>query len=71
MGRAGSEVRLDCCGWVGLGQKKKEGWRNKRKGFPFSKIIQTNEFKQEFEFKHSKQCTGMYATVNSYISLFN
>jgi hypothetical protein len=28
-------------------------------------------FKPEFEFKHSKTCYSMYATVNSYISLIN
>jgi hypothetical protein len=34
---------------------------------------QTNkfEFKPRFESKHPKQCTGMNATLNSYISLIN
>jgi hypothetical protein len=53
-----------------LGQKEKEEGGGKKRLSIF-KTIQTNEFKQEFEFKHSKQCTSMYATVNSYISLFN
>jgi hypothetical protein len=54
-----------------LGQKKGGGWSEKRKPFQFLKPTQTNEFKQKFEFKHSKQCTSMYATGNSYISLIN
>jgi hypothetical protein len=40
-------------------------------GFQISKPTQANEFKQRFEFKESKQCTSMYATGNSYISLIN
>jgi hypothetical protein len=33
---------------------------------------QTNlEFKPRFESNNQKQCTSMYATVNSYISLIN
>jgi hypothetical protein len=49
-------------------REKIEG--GKGEGFPFYKNTQTIEFKQEFEFNHSKQWTSMYATVNSYISLF-
>jgi hypothetical protein len=37
----------------------------------FQKTTQTNEFKQRFEFKHSKQFTSMYATGNSYIPSIN
>jgi hypothetical protein len=51
--------------------KKKRRRVEEKKRLSIFKTIQTNEFKQEFEFKHSKQCTSMYATVNSYISLFN
>jgi hypothetical protein len=36
------------------GPKRKKVGGVKRIGFPFFKNIQTNEFKQEFEFKHSK-----------------
>jgi hypothetical protein len=44
-----------------------EGGRGiKGKAFKISKTTQGNEFKQKFEFKHSKQCTSMYATGNSY-----
>jgi hypothetical protein len=49
----------------------------KRKGLlssffliPF-KTSKQFEFKPRFEFNHSKQCTSMYAKVNSYISLIN
>jgi hypothetical protein len=42
-----------------------------REPFQIFKTTQTTEFKQRFEFKHSKQCTIMYATVNFYISLIN
>jgi hypothetical protein len=58
-------------GLVDLGWKGR--WReNKRKRFfQIFKLTQANEFKQRFEFKHSKQCTSMYATGNSYTSLFN
>jgi hypothetical protein len=54
--------------WAG---KEKERGGKRKKGFQFSKSTQANEFKPRFEFKHSKQCTSMYATVNSYISLIN
>jgi hypothetical protein len=57
--------------WSRAGKEKREGWREKGNFFKFSKTTQTNEFKQRFEFKHSKQCTSMYATGNSYISLIN
>jgi hypothetical protein len=57
--------------WSRAGREKREGWREKGNLFKFSKTTQTNEFKQRFEFKHSKQCTSMYATGNSYISLIN
>jgi hypothetical protein len=52
--------------WAGeeKGEKREQG-----KGFQISKSTQANEFKPRFEFNHSKQCTSMYATVNSYISL--
>jgi hypothetical protein len=57
---------------LALGRKgKEEGGGKKRKAFQISKTTQANEFKQKFEFKHSKQCTSMYATGNSYISLLN
>jgi hypothetical protein len=53
-------------GWAAeLGWKGKGGRREKEKGFQISKSTQANEF------KHSKQCTSMHATVNSYISLIN
>jgi hypothetical protein len=49
-----------------LGQKEGGGGGRKyEKGFSISKTNQTNEF------KHSKQCTSMYATGNSHISLLN
>jgi hypothetical protein len=35
-----------------------------REPFQIFKTTQTNEFKQRFEFTHSKQCTSMYATVH-------
>jgi hypothetical protein len=55
-----------------VGPKGRKGeWREEGNLFKFSKTTQTNEFKQRFEFKHSKQCTSMYATGNSYISLIN
>jgi hypothetical protein len=54
-----------------LGWKGKGGRREKGKKFLNFKSTQAIEFKQRFEFKHSKQCTRMYATVNSYISLIN
>jgi hypothetical protein len=56
---------------TGLGQKKRKRVEGGREPFQLFKTTQTNEFKQRFEFKHSKQCTSMYATVNSYISLIN
>jgi predicted Fe-S protein YdhL (DUF1289 family) len=52
-------------------EKEKGERREKGKGFQISKSTQANEFKPRFEFNHSKQCTSMYATVNSYISLIN
>jgi hypothetical protein len=77
-GRAGPEARLGfcaCCGGAGLrnwnGPKRKKVGGVKRKGFPFFKNIQTNEFKKSLNSNTQKQCTSMYATVNSYISLFN
>jgi hypothetical protein len=77
-GRAGPEARLGfcaCCGGAGLrnwnGPKRKKVGGVKRKGFPFFKNIQTNEFKQEFEFKHSKTMHQHVCNRNSYISLFN
>jgi hypothetical protein len=60
--------------WAGSrdwAKRKEESGGKKRKAFQFPKTTQTNEFKQEFEFKHSKQCTSMDATGNSYISLLN
>jgi hypothetical protein len=48
----------------------RRSWAQNRNSFYFYKNNQTHEFKHEFEFKHEKQCYGMYATVNSYISLF-
>jgi hypothetical protein len=54
--------------WAG---KEKGERREKGKGFQISKSTQANEFKPRFELNHSKQCTSMYATVNSYISLIN
>jgi hypothetical protein len=66
----GSGAVMGCGGK--LGQKEKRRVEEiKEKLFIFKKNIQTNEFKQKFEFKHSKQCTSMYATGNSYISLLN
>jgi hypothetical protein len=54
------------------GLKRENGeWREKEKVLNFKKNTQANEFKQRFEFKHSNQCTNMYATVNPYISLIN
>jgi hypothetical protein len=61
-------ARPDFERWAAPQNKKRD-----RKGFLFFlflKINQTNEFKHTFEFKHSKQCINMYATINSYISLF-
>jgi hypothetical protein len=51
--------------------EREEESGGKRKYFKIFKLTQENEFKQSFEFKHSKQCTGMYAIGNSYISLLN
>jgi hypothetical protein len=48
-----------------LGWKGRRGVEGKRKSFQIFKLTQANEF------KHSEQCTGMYATGNSYISLLN
>jgi hypothetical protein len=59
---------MGCCG-VGLERRKERG--GKKEGLKISKSTQANEFKPRFELNHSKQCTSMYATVNSYISLIN
>jgi hypothetical protein len=55
---------MGCCG-VGLERRKERG--GKKEGLKISKSTQANEFKPRFELNHSKQCTSMYATVNSYI----
>jgi hypothetical protein len=52
-------------------EKEKEEGGKREKGFLISKSTQAIEFKRRFEFKHSKQCTSMYAIANSYISLIN
>jgi hypothetical protein len=72
MGLAGPETRAGPRRSSGLPAEL--GWKGKREGrekekrvFNFSKSTQANEFKPRFEFKHSKQCTSMYATLNSYI----
>jgi hypothetical protein len=72
--RAAEEgVQLGCRGGLGTktGLERKKRGEGKGKGFNFLKFSQASEFKQGFEFKHSKRCTNMYATVNSYISLIN
>jgi hypothetical protein len=56
---------------AGLGWKGRRRVEGKRKSFQIFKLTQANEFKQRFEFKHSGQCTSMYATGNFYISLLN
>jgi hypothetical protein len=61
---ATSGAELEEHGWAKKKRKRVEGGREP---FQIFKTTQTNEFKQRFEFKHSKQCTSMYATVNSYI----
>jgi hypothetical protein len=66
--RIASGAELEEQGWAKKKRKRVEGGREP---FQIFKTTQTNEFKQRFEFKHSKQCTSMYATVNSYISLIN
>jgi hypothetical protein len=66
--RAASGAELEEEGWAKKKRKRVEGGREPFQNF---KTTQTNEFKPRFEFKHSKQCTSMYATVNSYISLIN
>jgi hypothetical protein len=65
--RAASGAELEQRGWA---KRREREWREEENLFIF-KTTQTNEFKQRFEFKHSKQCTSMYAIVNSYISLIN
>jgi hypothetical protein len=57
-------AELGC--WVG-GRRVGRWFRNLRVWF--LKRIQTKEFKLEFEFQQPKQCSNMYATFNSYISL--
>jgi hypothetical protein len=56
---------------VGLKRRKGEWGGEEGNLFIFSKATQTYEFKLRFEFKHSKQCTSMSATGNSYILLIN
>jgi hypothetical protein len=65
--------QLGCRGGLGTkaGLKRKKRGEGKGKGFNFLKFSQASEFKQGFEFKHSKRCTSMYAIVNSYISFIN
>jgi hypothetical protein len=67
--------RLGCAavrrGGLQTGLERKRRKEGKGKRFLNFKSTQAIEFKQRFEFKHSKQCTSMYATVNSYISLIN
>jgi hypothetical protein len=72
-GCRGGGVQLGCRGGLGTkaGLKRKKRGEGKGKGFNFLKFSPASEFKQGFEFKHSKRCTNMYATVNSYISLIN
>jgi hypothetical protein len=66
-------VQLGCRGGLStkVGLKWKKRGEGKGKGFKFLKFTQTNEFKPRFELNHSKRCTSMYATVNSYISSIN
>jgi hypothetical protein len=45
--------------------------RQKEKGFKFQKTLKQSNSNLDLNSNTSKQCTGMYATVNSYISLFN
>jgi hypothetical protein len=48
------------------GRKGERVKRKRERVLSFLKCNQTNEFRHKFEFKHSKQCTSMYATLNSY-----
>jgi hypothetical protein len=59
-------------GWQAWARKGGGGKiKGKTSFFQIFKLTQANEFKQRFEFKHSKQCTSMYATGNTYTSLFH
>jgi hypothetical protein len=59
-------------GWQAWARKGGGGKiKGKTSFFQIFKLTQANEFKQRFEFKHSKQCTSMYAIGNTYTSLFN
>jgi hypothetical protein len=60
---------------VGLENKTGQKWdRGKglnRKGFLFLKTLKQLNSNLDLNSNTSKQCTGMNATVNSYISLIN
>jgi hypothetical protein len=71
--------------WVGLLGRSRLGWGGLVFSFffPFLFLFQIQifskpnklqtilEFKPRFESNNQKQCTSMYATVNSYISLIS
>jgi hypothetical protein len=63
---SGAELEEQC--WA---KKKRKRVGGGREPFQIFKTTPTNEFKQRFEFTHSKQSTSMYAIVNSYILLIN
>jgi hypothetical protein len=59
--RAGPENKT---GQIGIGVK-----RQIEKGFEFLKTLKQSNSNLDFNSNTSKQCTGMNATANSYISL--
>jgi hypothetical protein len=61
--RAGPENKT---GQIGIGVK-----RQIKKGFKFWKTLKQSNSNLDLNSNTSKQCTGMNATVNSYISLIN